>query len=67
MRDKKIIKKIKIKEIFSLPKKDEVVMGITYPLQGWRLEPRAVSPNQSGVTTSPLDRVIVFLTCHQIF
>jgi hypothetical protein len=34
---------------------------INYPLGGLRLDPRAVSPYQSGVTTTPLDGVTVIL------
>jgi hypothetical protein len=42
-------------KIFSMPKKDEESSEINCPLGGLRLEPKAVSPNQSGVTaTSPL-------------
>jgi hypothetical protein len=45
-------------KIFSMPKKDEEYSEINCPLGGLRLEPRAVLPNQSGVTTiSPLDEV----------
>jgi hypothetical protein len=42
-------------KIFSLPKADEEYCGINCPLGGLRLEPMAVSPTQSGVTTSSLD------------
>jgi hypothetical protein len=38
-----------------------------YPLGRLRLDPRAVSPNQSGVTTTPLDGVSVILIELQIF
>jgi hypothetical protein len=44
-------------KIFSMPEKDEEYSETNCPLGGLRLEPRAVSPNQSGVTTSPLDGV----------
>jgi hypothetical protein len=38
-----------------MQEKDEEYSEINCPLGGWRLKPRAVSPNKSGVTTSPLD------------
>jgi hypothetical protein len=44
-------------KIFSMPEKDEESSEINCPLGGLRLKPRAVSPNQSGVTTSPVDGV----------
>jgi hypothetical protein len=42
-------------KIFSMPKADEEYSEINCSLGGLRLEPRAISPNQSGVTTSSLD------------
>jgi hypothetical protein len=54
-------------KIFSIPKKDEGYDVINYALVEWRLDPRAVSPNQSGVPTHPLDEVTVVLILHQIF
>jgi hypothetical protein len=47
--------------IFSILKIDDEYSLTHYPLDGLRLDPRAVSPNQSGVTTSPLDGVSVIL------
>jgi hypothetical protein len=47
--------------IFSILKIDDEYSVIQYPLDGLKLDPRAVSPNQSGVTTTPLDRVSVIL------
>jgi hypothetical protein len=38
-----------------------------YPLVGLRLEPLAVTPNQSGGTTAPIDGVSVILVETQIF
>jgi hypothetical protein len=40
---------------------------MNYPLDEWRLKATAVSPNQSGVTTSPWDGVTVLLIQYQIF
>jgi hypothetical protein len=60
-------KKIKKMKIFSILKIDDEYSGIRYPLDGLRLDPRAVSPNQSGVTTAPLDEVSVILLRGQIF
>jgi hypothetical protein len=54
-------------KIFSLPNKDEEEIGSNYPLDGWRLEPRAVSPNQSSVTTTIWAQVTLVLIQHQIF
>jgi hypothetical protein len=47
--------------IFSILKIDDEYSLKQYPLDGLRLDPRAVSPNQSGVTTTPLDGVSVIL------
>jgi hypothetical protein len=38
-----------------------------YPSDELRLDPSAVSPNQSGVTTAPIDGVSVILTETKIF
>jgi hypothetical protein len=54
-------------KIFSILKIDDEYSVIHYPLDGLRLDPRAVSPNQSGVTTAPLDGVSVILIDIQIF
>jgi hypothetical protein len=48
-------------KIFSILKIDDEYSVIQYPLGGLRLDPRAVSPNQSGDTTAPLDGVSVIL------
>jgi hypothetical protein len=48
-------------KIFSILKIDNEYSVIHYPVGGLRLDPRAVSPNQSGVTTAPLDGVSVHL------
>jgi hypothetical protein len=60
------IKKNKMK-IFSILKIDDECSVIHYPLGGLRLDPRAVSTNQSGVTNTPLDGVSVILIEVQIF
>jgi hypothetical protein len=54
-------------KIFSILKIDDEYSVKYYPLGGLRLDPRAVSPNQSGVTTTPLDGVSVILIELQIF
>jgi hypothetical protein len=54
-------------KILSILKKDEEYNEINCPLGGLRLEPTAVSPNQSGVITCPLDEVTLILIHHQIF
>jgi hypothetical protein len=54
-------------KIFSIVKIDDEYSVIHYPLGELRLDPRAVSPNQSGVTTTPLDGVSVVLIKTQIF
>jgi hypothetical protein len=43
--------------IFSILKIDDEYSLMQHPLDKLRLDPRAVSPNQSGVTTAPIDRV----------
>jgi hypothetical protein len=48
-------------KIFSILKIDDEYSLKHYPLGKLRLDPRAVSPNQSGVTTTPLDGVTVVL------
>jgi hypothetical protein len=47
--------------IFSKLKIDDEYSHKQYPLVELKLDPRAVSPNQSGVTTTPLDGVSVLL------
>jgi hypothetical protein len=47
-------------KIFILKIDDEYSI-MKNPLDGLRLDTRAVSPNQSGVTTAPLDGVSVLL------
>jgi hypothetical protein len=54
-------------KIFSILKEDEEYSKINCPLGGMRLEPRPVSPHQSGVTTSPLDGDIGSYTTPNIF
>jgi hypothetical protein len=53
--------------IFSILKIDDEYSLKQYPLHRWRLDPRAASPNQSGVTTTPLDGVSVLLIRGEIF
>jgi hypothetical protein len=53
-------------KIFSILKIDDEYSVIHYPLGHLRLDPRDVSPNQSGVTTIPLDGVSVILIEVQI-
>jgi hypothetical protein len=48
-------------KIFSILKIYDEYSVIHYPLGGLRLDPRAVSPNQSGVTTTPLDGVSILI------
>jgi hypothetical protein len=47
--------------IFSILKIDDEYSVKHYLLVGLRLDPTAVSPNQSGVTTTPLNGVSVLL------
>jgi hypothetical protein len=54
-------------KIFSILKIDDEYSLMQYPLHGWRLNPRTVSPNQSGVTTAPIDGVSVLLIRGEIF
>jgi hypothetical protein len=54
-------------KIFSILKIDDEYSVIQHPLDGLRLDPRAVPPNQSGVTTTPLDGVSVILIRGEIF
>jgi hypothetical protein len=54
-------------KIFSILKEDDEYSLKQYPLGEWRLDPRANTTNQSGVTTAPLDGVSVFLAKYQIF
>jgi hypothetical protein len=48
-------------KIFSILKIDDEYSINHYPLVGLRLDPKAVLPNQSGVATTPPDRVSVIL------
>jgi hypothetical protein len=54
-------------KIFSILKKDDGYSLKQYPLVGLRLDPLSVSPNRSGVNTTPLDEVSVLLITHKIF
>jgi hypothetical protein len=45
----------------SILKIDDEYSVEQYPLAALTLEPRAVSPNQSSVTTAPIDRVSAIL------
>jgi hypothetical protein len=53
--------------IFSILKIDDEYSLTQYPLHEWRLDPSAVSPNQSGVITAPIDGVSVLLIRGEIF
>jgi hypothetical protein len=53
--------------IFSILKIDDEYSHMQLPLYEWRLDPRAVSPNQSGVTTAPMDGVSVLPIRGEIF
>jgi hypothetical protein len=48
-------------------KEEEECSSIIYPLVKWRLEARAISPNQCGVTTSPMNGVTVLLNTMEYF
>jgi hypothetical protein len=54
-------------KIISILKIDDEYSLKHYPLVGLRLDPRAVSPNQSGVDTTPPDGVSVLLIQYVIF
>jgi hypothetical protein len=54
-------------KIFSILKIDDEYSVKQHPLDILRLDPKAVSPNQSGVTTTPLDGVSVILIGGEIF
>jgi hypothetical protein len=54
-------------KIFSILKEDDEYSLKQYPLVEWRLDARAITTNQSGVTTAPLDGVSVLLARYQIF
>jgi hypothetical protein len=54
-------------EFFSILRIDDEYSLKYYPLVEWRLDPRAVSPNQPGGTTAPIDGVSAILTKTQIF
>jgi hypothetical protein len=53
--------------IFSILKVDGEYSLKQNPLDGLRLDPLSVLPNQSGVTTTPLDGVSVILIQKHIF
>jgi hypothetical protein len=53
--------------IFSILKIDDAYSLKHYPLDRLRLDPRAISMNQSGITTTPLDGVSVLLVQCLIF
>jgi hypothetical protein len=53
--------------ILSILKIDDEYSLKQYPLDELRLDPQALSPNQSGVTTTPLDGVSVLLIQYLIF
>jgi hypothetical protein len=53
--------------IFSILKVDDEDILKQYPSDELRIDPRVVSPNQSGVTTAPIDGVSVILTETQYF
>jgi hypothetical protein len=63
MRDNKNIKM----NIFSILKIDDEYSLMQYSLPEWRLDPRAFSPNQSGVTTAPIDGVSILPIRGEIF
>jgi hypothetical protein len=54
-------------KIFSILKIDDEYSIMQHPLDGLRLDPRADSPNQSRVTTTPLDGVSVILIRGEYF
>jgi hypothetical protein len=54
-------------KIFSMLKEDDEYSLKQYPLIESRLDPRATTTNQSGVTNAPLDGVSVLLARYQIF
>jgi hypothetical protein len=54
-------------KIFSILKINDEYSVKHYPLVDLRLDPRAVAPNQSGVSTTPLDGVSVLLIRYLIF
>jgi hypothetical protein len=60
-------KKEKKMTIFSILKIDDEYSPNYYLLDGLRLDPRAFSPNQSGVTTAPIDGVSAILIRGKIF
>jgi hypothetical protein len=53
--------------IFSILKEDDEYSLKQYTLDGLRLDPLSVSPNQSDVTTTPLDGVSVLLIPYLLF
>jgi hypothetical protein len=52
---------------FSILKIDDEYSLKQCPLVGSRLDPTAVSPNRSGVTTAPIDGVTALLIRGEIF
>jgi hypothetical protein len=63
MRNKKNIKMM----VFSILKIDDEYSLNQYPLDGLRLDPRVVSPNQSGVTIAPTNEVTLNHTSTKYF
>jgi hypothetical protein len=53
-------------KIFGILKVDDKYSLKQYPLDGVRLDPLSAPTNQSDLTTTPPDRVSVFLTKTQI-
>jgi hypothetical protein len=53
--------------IFSILKIYDAYSLRQYPSVGERLDPTAVSPNQSGVKTAPIDGVSAIPITHKIF
>jgi hypothetical protein len=54
-------------KIFSILKIDDGYSVRHYPLVVLRLNPMAVAPNQSGVTTAPIDGVSILLILYVKF
>jgi hypothetical protein len=54
-------------KIFSILKVNDGYSLKQYHLIGLRLDPLSVSPNRSGVTTTPLDGVSVLVVRYLIF
>jgi hypothetical protein len=54
-------------KICSILKVDDEYSIKRYPLDELRLYPLSISPNQYGVTTTPLDKVSVLVVPYLIF